>query len=135
MSRTFILPNLFFSADARPARVLSVRKSAREAANAKPVSRKWLGASLALAVLNMALLFNFLAGVNNYASRGYEIKSLQSKLAALTEENDKINLKVSEVSSMVSIQNDFANTHYVPVTGVKFLQASPVSTAMNSGMN
>ena len=85
----------------------------------------WLG--FFLAAVSAMVLMSYLLGVNSYSSKGYEIKSLQTKLLLLTEENKKMNLKVSEVSSMVGIQNDLQNSNFVSVGTPLFLQVNQFS--------
>ncbi len=80
----------------------------------------WL--SVGLIAANAVLLMSYIYGVNDFAAKGYEIKTLQTKLAALNEDNKKINLKVSEASSMVSIQSDYLSANYVSAGTPKFLQ-------------
>ena len=77
--------------------------------------------------LNVMLLMSYIYGVNKYAGKGYEIKKLQTQLAALTEENKKISLKISEAGSMVSIQSDFLNSNFVAAGTPKFLQATQLT--------
>src|SRR5581483_7069314 len=60
------------------------------------------------------LLLSYIYGVNDFASKGYQIKVLQAKVSALNEDNTKINLKVSEAGSMVQIQNGFLSSNFVP---------------------
>ena len=78
---------------------------------------------LFLIAVNGLLLLNYIYGVNKYASKGYEIKKLQTQLSVLTEENRKISVKTAEANSMVSIQNDFLNSNFVAAGTPKFLQA------------
>lgn len=80
-----------------------------------------------LAVLCLALLFSYLVGVNSYAAKGYEIKKLQTHITQLSEQNEKLNFKVSEASSMVAIQTDFLNTNFVAAGPAKFLQINHFS--------
>lgn len=77
--------------------------------------------------LNAALLMSYIYGVNKYAGKGYEIKKLQTQIAALTEENKKINLKTTEAQSMVSIQSDFLNSNFVAAGTPKFLEVTRVT--------
>lgn len=72
--------------------------------------------------LNIALLSNFLYGVNQNASSGYEIKALQSKISFLGEENTKLQMKVSEISSMSTIQTELETLGFVTAETPKFLQ-------------
>lgn len=97
-------------------------KTKKYASNAKQQSqpRFWLAAALIAA--NMVLLMSYIYGVNDFANKGYEIKALQNQLATLTDANKKINLTVSEATSMVSIQSDFLNANFVPAGTPTFLQ-------------
>jgi hypothetical protein len=82
----------------------------------------WL--SVGLIAANVILLMSYIYGVNDYTNKGYEIKTLQKKLSALTEDNKKINLKVSQATSMVGIQSDFLNANFVAVGTPKFLSVN-----------
>lgn len=84
--------------------------------------RIWLSAALIAA--NGLLLMSYIYGVNEFASQGYQIKTLQAQIAALGEDNKKITLKVSEAGSMVAIQNDFLSSNFVPAGTAKFLAPS-----------
>ncbi len=89
----------------------------------KSTTRPWkYYFALALIASNAILLMSYVYGVNQYTSAGYEIKSLEKKVGALNEDNKKVSLKVSEASSMVSIQNDFLSSSYVEAGTSKYLQ-------------
>lgn len=83
--------------------------------------------SIALIAVNAALLVSYVYGVNKFASNGYEIKKLQIQVASLTQENKKINLKISEAGSMVNIQSDFLNSNFVSAGTPKFLQTTQLT--------
>lgn len=88
----------------------------------------WRGTLAAgLAVLNVILLLSYVYGVNQYATAGFEIKTLQKKVDDLNEDNRKISLKVSEANSMISIQSDFLNSNFVAAGTPQFLQFSQYS--------
>jgi len=80
-----------------------------------------------LLALNAVVLLSYLLGINSYAAKGYEIKQLQNKIAVLNENNQKLNLKVSEAASMVAIQSDFQASDFVPVRQAEYLQLSQYS--------
>lgn len=88
----------------------------KEAAGA----RFWV--SVALIGANVILLGSYIYGVNDFTNKGYEIKTLQTKLAVLSDQNKQINLQVSEASSMVSIQSDFLSANFVAAGTPRFLQ-------------
>lgn len=80
----------------------------------------WLGT--ALVMVNAVLLFSYLAGVNSRSLQGYEIKQSQNKIAALSEENKKLDLKLTEATSILSIQQSLAHSDYVTMGTPKFLE-------------
>lgn len=92
-------------------------------ASADTSLRFWLATGLIAA--NAVLLLSYIYGVNDFASKGYEIKALQTKLSQLNDDNKKINLKISEATSMVAIQSDFLNANFVPAGTAKFLVVNP----------
>ncbi len=93
----------------------------------KPL-RLWF--SYILIALNSFLFVSYLVGVNSYSSTGYEIKKLQNRVDSLNEENKKLNLKVTESSSMAQVQDEFINKYFVSVGTPQFLEINPVSTAL-----
>jgi len=111
MIKALALDNIF-------APVFSKAKKQSFAVPSRPV-KFWL--SVALIAANAVLLMNYIYGVNDYANKGYEIKSLQKQVSSLTDDNRKITLKVSQASSMVSIQSDFLSSNFVPAGTAKFL--------------
>jgi cell division protein FtsB len=74
---------------------------------------------------NVVVLMSYVIGVNSYASKGFEIKTLQARMDQLTKTNKALSLKVAEVSSMVNIQSDFLGADFVTAGTPKFLQTSP----------
>lgn len=85
----------------------------------------WLAAILV--ALSVFLLMSYLIGVNSYAANGYEIKKLKQRASQISEENKAMSVKVSEISSIVQIQADLANSDFVPVTGAQYLQVNQLS--------
>ena len=87
--------------------------------------RFWL--SVGLIAANTVLLMSYIYGVNESASKGYHIQSLQKTLAALNLDNKQVSLKVATASSMVTIQSDFLSANFVPAGTPKFLQVPQFS--------
>jgi cell division protein FtsL len=126
MLKSLSLPNFLpFSSQAKPAS----RRTFVKVARFKPVSAFRFYAGIILTALSFAALLWYVAGVNGNASMGYEIKNLQSKISRLNDQNEQLNLKVSEASSMVAIQSDFLNSNFVAAGPATYLQLHPV--AMN----
>lgn len=116
MLKALALPNFFsFYSSAPTSRSAGRRVSA---APAKPWQK---AAAFGLILMNALVLMSFLAGFNSYATKGYEIKQLQTRSAVLLEENKKLSIKVSEMSSVLNIQDDFANLGYVTAGTPHFL--------------
>lgn len=120
MFKALPLPGFYSSALPRAAKT----KKQFTPTFAKPVLY-W--ASVGLIALNAVLLMSYVIGVNSYASRGFEIKTLQARLDKLTQENKQLALKAAEISSMVSIQTDFLNADFVAAGTPKFLAVGRVS--------
>jgi hypothetical protein len=126
MLKTLSLPS--FINILAPSKPLAKRNFARSArVHAKPISIFRLWAFLVLAALNFAALMWYVAGVNNNASKGYEIKHLQSQISLLEEQGQQLNLKVSEAGSMVEIQTDFLKSNFVAAGPAIYLQMHPVA--------
>lgn len=118
MYKTFSLPNLFFISKIKT-------KPQFLAKQKKSVLTQFL--SLILAAANIVLLFSYLQGVNSYSSSGYETKKIQSRISELSEENKKLNFKLSESVSMVAIQAEFLNANFVSAGTPIFLETSQFS--------
>ena len=94
------------------------------AAKKSTVSNLRFYLAIGLIAANLVLLMSYIYGVNDYASKGYQIKALQKRLSVLNDDNKKVNLKVSEASSMVAIQSGFLSANFVPAGSSKFLEVS-----------
>ncbi len=115
MLKAYALPGLFSAP--------TFLKAKRTAKSGQP-DKFWFFGSLALVIIIGAILLNYLLGVNNYTSRGYEIQKAQVRLSQLAEENKKMNLKVAEVSSVMKIQVELANSNFVPSGTMRFLEVN-----------
>lgn len=80
-----------------------------------------------LVALNGFLFFSYIYGVNANTSQGYEMKVLQNKIEEYTAVNKKLNLKASEISSIIFIQSSLDNVGFVNAGNPKFVEA-PVYT-------
>jgi Ni,Fe-hydrogenase I cytochrome b subunit len=88
------------------------------------ISTRHIVFAYGLVAINVVLLMAYLFGVNNYASQGYEIKKIQTKNKILSDDNKKLNLKISEQSSLAVMHNDLANSEFVPVNQAKYVQTN-----------
>lgn len=83
--------------------------------------------SVSLIAVNALLLISYIYGVNQNANTGYQIGVLQKQLAGLNDSNKKINMQISEATSMVSIQNDFLSANFIPAGTPKFLRSTQLT--------
>src|SRR5258708_7170309 len=118
MLKTFELHNLFTMP-------FSVRQKNRKIHTLTAPLSPWRARlSVCLIVMNFVLMVSYLAGVNSYTIKGYEIKKLQTKFQSLSDESKKLNLQYSQAASIATLQTDFANSNFVPVKDGKFLQVN-----------
>ncbi len=105
-----------------PAVFLSTTNRAIRATGIKQASWGRKALVLGLAALNTALLFAYILGVNNYASTGYEIKTLQNKISQISQENKKLILSISERASVSNLQAELSQSGYTVVKATTYLQ-------------
>ena len=114
MLKEISLPTFFSSPQGRVIRATGLRHESK--------AKKAL--VIFLAGLCATLLFSYVLGVNNYASTGYEIKSMQNKISALNQENKKLNLSFSEKASVSNYAAELARSGFTQVKGTTFLQGT-----------
>jgi hypothetical protein len=95
--------------------------------HSKVSSLQQVGAGYFLFSLCIILLVVHFFGVNQYAAKGYEIKSVQSKIATLNEQNKKLVLRTAEVGSLLEVHNSLISGDFVPVSNAEFLQVNQLS--------
>jgi hypothetical protein len=88
------------------------------------VSSVRLFAAAVLSGLSVYLLLGYVAEVNSNSSKGYEIKKMQLKFSDLNEQQKKLNFKVAENTSMISIQEGFLSANFVPAETPVFLEST-----------
>jgi len=117
------LPN-FFGASKKPEHpgIASIKVKIRPLRRAARVSVPLLWVSYGLMALNAVVLMSYLFGVNQSASTGYEIKKIQKAIALEQTQNQALSLKISEQASIASIQADYLNHGYVPISQSSYLQ-------------
>lgn len=77
-----------------------------------------------LLALNLFLLVSYVINMNTSAAAGYEVSQIQKNIHALTEQNKKLNLQTSEVSSMLSLNSNLTDSHFVPANNPEFITPS-----------
>lgn len=80
-----------------------------------------------IAVLCLAALLNYLFQVNSFATKGYEIKKLDTRLTQLKEQHRKLQLEAAQLQSIQKIQMDQATLNMVPVSSISYIQITSLS--------
>ena len=124
MIKALDLPAFFGAKKKEYGGIASLKASTRIKNNYNQVRPLWLYSAYLLIALNAAVLFSYLLGVNQAASTGYEIQKIQEKIATISDQSKKLNLQISQQTSIAQIQNDFLNSGYVPVGLAQFLQVN-----------
>ncbi len=117
MLKTLTLSNFFSTADT----LSQAAKKGRVKSQNHPLR---LFAALFLLALNAYLLLGYFVEVNGNSSKGYEIKKMQQQITDLTDAQKKLNLKLAENTSMVSIQEGFLSANFVPAETPVFLEST-----------
>jgi len=73
----------------------------------------------------------YLWQINCMATRGYQIKELENKAAALKSENKHLQVQITELRSTSRLEQKIAELNMVSVARVEYLQANGTSVAMN----
>lgn len=87
--------------------------------------------------LFILLVINFIAGIfyltqtNLTATSGYQIKSLETELADLTEQNKNFNLSYIRLQSMDQIINGASSMQLVPADNAETIEAGGSIVAIN----
>lgn len=113
MLKELSFPGIFSAPRVRAVKVSGIKPESR--------TRKLL--VIVLAALNAGLLFAYIADVNTRASAGYEIKSLENKIQALSQDNKKLMLQISEKASVANLQTELLQNGFSFVKSSEFLQA------------
>ncbi len=116
MSKVFALPALPFFGSRSSSR--ATRSASRPAARR---SSRRLRLHIVLAVAAIFLLLSYLVAVNRNASLGYQVTSLNRSISQLTQDNQKLMVRLSEANSLASPQIN--GTEWVNVKTAEFLAA------------
>ncbi|MFC1598931.1 hypothetical protein ACFL2U_02925 [Patescibacteria group bacterium] len=91
-------------------------------------SRSWL---LVLIGVIVVCGFFYLWQINSLATKGYEIKGLEEKVAELRQINKKIDLEITELRSTNRLNAAVQDLGLVQVARVEYLRANGTSVAIN----
>lgn len=90
--------------------------------------RSWL-IMILVAVCVSGLLY--LVQVNALATKGYEIKDLETQASELKQKNKKIKLQITELRSTERLAKEVERLELIEVTRVEYLKANGTSVAIN----
>lgn len=78
-----------------------------------------------LAVLTVA----YVVELNVVSRRGFQVRTLDTRLQTLREENRKLNIQLAELQSMTGIEDRIAALGLVPTADVQYLTVGPEPVA------
>ena len=91
-------------------------------------SRAWL--LVLFAAIFVTGVF-YLIQVNSLATKGYQIKDLDNKVAELKDMNKKLEVEVTELRSTARINHEIEKLNMVAVSRFEYLKANGTSVAIN----
>ncbi|OGY47629.1 MAG: hypothetical protein A2840_01255 [Candidatus Buchananbacteria bacterium RIFCSPHIGHO2_01_FULL_47_11b] len=71
----------------------------------------------------------YLFQVNSLATKGYEIRELESQIKEVRQQNQQLQLAAAELESLESIKNKVAELNMVAVGKADFINAAPMVVA------
>ena len=71
----------------------------------------------------------YIARVTNAATTGYQINNLEKQINSLSQDIQKLEIKVAENCALSNIQNRLAATNMIAVSKVNYLSAIPTVMA------
>jgi len=84
---------------------------------------------LGILIFSCGLLY--LWQINCLATKGYQIKELENKAAALKNENKRLQVEITQLRSTTRLEEKIAELKMVSVVRVEYLQANGSTVAMN----
>lgn len=83
--------------------------------------------AVALGALVAAFFVGYLVQVNATSSKGFQIRTLESRISDLKQQGDKLELKVAQEQSVQSVEEKVKEMGMVPTPQVDYVSApSPV---------
>lgn len=85
-------------------------------------------ALMLLGIIAMAL--GYLVMINTSATKGFQIRSIEQKIAGLEDERKRLDLQALASQSMGSIESQVGGLGMVPVSNVEYLSGAAGSVAV-----
>jgi len=110
---------------------LSKKPSAKIGRQLRSMSVKlnYRALQIILAVLVVFFGLGYLIQVNSLATKGYQIKELENKIAELKQEKSDLELEALSLQSMGSVKERLAQSGMVAAGGSDYLAPTPVALA------
>ncbi len=86
-------------------------------------------AKLTVSAIVIFLLVGYVMKISSLSTSGYEIASLEKKVAALSDESVKLNAEVASYQSIASIQKRLQGVAMVPVKNINYIKVSATAVA------
>lgn len=99
---------------------LKVRKMAAASAGKLVLGQKAL--SITFIALLLVMGFSYLMLINDRATKGFEIKSLEKKIAELQKTQKQLQLDAADLQSIQNIQQRMNLENFVPVANISYLK-------------
>lgn len=84
---------------------------------------------LTILALLVVLTVAYVVELNVVSRRGFQVRTLDTRLQTLREENRKFNIQLAELQSMTGIEDRIAALGLVPSADVQYLTVGPESVA------
>ena len=99
-------------------------KEQRSKRNRLSVRKRSGGHNSGMVVFGALIIFIglYLFQVNSFSTKGYEVRSLQKKVAQLGEQQKQLATKAAELQSLQRLGSDSALGRMVPVTTISYIQ-------------
>lgn len=110
-------------------RVAKLKAPVRRNAKNSKVKSKSKFFNYALMTMIGAMFFGYLVSVNGLATKGYQIKELQNKVADLKQQNDDLQLQALALQSMGAVQDKVNSLKMVDAGKSDYLVEKPVAVA------
>jgi cell division protein FtsL len=108
--------------------------SENEAPRSNSVWKRLTGKTIALQVLLLVVIvlagFSYLFYINRTATGSFEIKSLESKVAQLQDQNKTLELQTAEMQSLGNVEEGIKDMQMVAVSHVQYLPAVGAAVAV-----
>lgn len=87
-------------------------------------------AAAVFGALMVAFFIGYLVQVNATSSKGFQIRTLQSRIADLKEQDDTLELKVAQEQAVASVEQKVQAMGMVPADQVEYVSAPEPNVAM-----